>query len=176
MIGVANVDLVIIEEDVLNVRARSEADAREVVGWVEHAQALYLFSGPRLTWPLTVEQLQGMLAIEGLAASVVVSRTGEVVAHFDLTIDGALARLGRVIVKPELRGRGLASRIVDLAVAQAQRLGAEVVQLNVITTNEPAIRAYRRAGFDALPGASSRANVTVMERPVIAALPDVDTS
>ncbi len=171
MIGVANVDLVNIEDDVLNVRARSEADAREVVGWVEDAQALYLFSGPRLTWPLTVDQLQGMLAIEGLAASVVVSQTGEVVAHFDLTIDGALARLGRVIVKPELRGRGLASRMMDLAVSQAQRLGAEVVRLNVITTNEPACRVYRRAGFDVLPGASSRADVTVMERPIIAPLP-----
>ncbi|WP_448263620.1 GNAT family N-acetyltransferase [Microbacterium aurum] len=155
----------IIEEDALNVRARSELDAHEVVGWVEDAQALYLFSGPRLKWPLTAEQLQDMLlTTERLTASVVVSRTGDLVAHFDLTIDGVMARLGRVIVKPELRGRGLASRIVDLAVTQAQRLGAEIVRLNVITTNEPAIRTYRRAGFDVLAGASSRADVTVMER------------
>ena len=171
MIGVANVGVVIIEEDALDVRARSEPDAYEVVGWVEDAQALYLFSGPRLTWPLTAEQLQDMLATEGLTAWVVVSRTGELVAHFDLTIDVTLARLGRVIVNPELRGRGLASRVVDLAVTQAQRLGAEVVRLNVITTNESAIRAYRRASFDVLPGASIRADVTVMERQVTAASP-----
>ncbi|MFV0535340.1 MAG: GNAT family N-acetyltransferase [Cumulibacter sp.] len=171
MIGAANVDLVIIEEDALDVRARSEPDAYEVAGWVEDAQALYLFSGPRLTWPLTAEHLQDMLSTEGLTAWVVVSRAGDLLAHFDLTIEGALARLGRVIVRPELRGRGLASRIVDLAVMQAQRLGAEVVRLNVIITNEPAIRAYRRASFDVLPGASSRADVIVMERQVTAALP-----
>lgn len=176
MIGVANVDLVTIEEDALDVRARSEPDAYEVAGWVEDARALYLFSSPRLTWPLTAEQLQDMLATEGLTAWVVVSRTGDLVAHFDLTIDGALARLGRVIVRPELRGRGLASRIANLAVEQAQLLGAEAVRLNVVTTNEPAIRAYRRANFDVRPGASSRADVTVMEWQVTAASPDVDIS
>lgn len=111
-------------------------------------------------------KLQTMVAVEGLAASVVVSPAGDLVAHFDLTIDGTVARLGRVIVNPALRGRGLASAVVGLAVAEAQRLGAEVVRLNVITTNEPAIRAYLRAGFEVVAGASSRTDVTVMERPL----------
>lgn len=165
MTSIANVDSVDIDGG-LSIRPRDERDVSEIVGWVDDEKALHLFSGPRLSWPLTVEQLQTMGTVEGLAASVVVSPAGDLVAHFDLTIDGTVARLGRVIVNPALRGRGLASAVVGLAVAEAQRLGAEVVRLNVIATNEPAISAYLRAGFDVVAGASSRTDVTVMERPL----------
>ena len=141
------------------------------MGWIDDEAALYLFSGSRLAWPLTAEQLQSMSATEGLAASVVVTPTGDLVAHFDLTIDGGVARLGRVVVNPALRGRGLASAVVALACTEAQRLGAAVVRLNVITANEPAIRAYTRAGFVAVEGESSRPGVTVIERSVISVAP-----
>lgn len=97
----------------LSIRVRAERDVDEIVGWVPDAAALYLFAGPRLTWPLTASQLQGMVAIEGLTPSVVVASSGELVGHFDLTVDGQVARLGRVIVNPALRGRGLAGVIVS---------------------------------------------------------------
>lgn len=157
-----------IDEGPLSTRVRDERDVQEVVGWVPDAAALYLFSGPRLTWPLTTSQLQSMVAIEGLTAWSVVTSYDEVVGHFDLTVDGPVARLGRVIVNPGLRGRGLAVAVVDLAVAEAQRIGTEIVRLDVISTNEPAIRAYRRAGFALGAGDPKRADVTAMERSVTA--------
>ncbi len=153
-----------IEKDELRIRPRNDADVREVVGWVEDAAGLYLFSGSRLAWPLTADQLQSMATIEGLSAWAIVSSTGDLVAHFDLTIDGVVARLCRVIVNPALRGRGFATPVAGFAVREAQRLGAEVVRLNVISTNEPAIRAYRRAGFQAVPRDAGSADMTVMER------------
>lgn len=155
----------------LNTRPRSAQDVRDVVGWTHDEAALYLFSGSRLVWPLTVEQLQSMPAREGLAASVVVTPTGDLVAHFDLTMGGVVARLGRVVVNPALRGRGLASVVVALACAEAQRLGAAVVRFNVITANEPATRTYTHAGFVVVEGESSRPGVMTMERPVIAVKP-----
>lgn len=134
------------------------------------AAALYLFTGPRLRWPLTASRLQGMVTIEGLTPSVVVTSSGELVGHFDLTVTGPVARLGRVIVNPVLRGRGFAGVIGDLAVAEAHRLGAEVVRFAVINTNEPAVHAYRRAGFAPLAGDTGRRDVTVMERPIASSL------
>lgn len=152
----------------LSIRDRRERDVREIVSWVPDAAALHLFSGPRLVWPLTPEQLQNMAPVGGLTASVVVSPSGDLVGHFDLTIDESVARLGRVIVKPALRGRGLASAVLDLALAEARRLGADVIRLNVVSSNEPAIRAYRRAGFTAADAIPDRPDVTVMERQLIA--------
>lgn len=157
-----------IDEASLSIRVREEGDVQEIVEWVPDATALYLFSGPRLRWPLTASQLQGMVTLEGLTPSVVVTSSGELVGHFDLTVAGPVARLGRVIVNPALRGRGLAGVIVNLAVAEAQRLGADVVRLTVISTNEPAVRAYRRAGFALVAGDPERGDVTAMERSVVA--------
>lgn len=157
-----------LDEGSLSARGRDVRDVLEVIGWVPDPAALYLFSGSRLEWPLTASQLQDMGATEGLTPLVAVSSSGGLVGHFDLTIDGSVARLGRLIVNPALRGRGLAIRVVDLAIAEAQRFGVEVVRLNVISTNEPAVRAYRRAGFTVVEGASERADVTVMERRVAA--------
>lgn len=151
--------------DPLRVRARSDQDVHEVVRWVPDAAALYFFSGPRLTWPLTAQQLQGLTgATAGMTPSVVVSSAGELVGHFDLTLDESIARLGRLIVNPSLRGRGLAIPVVDLALIEAQRLGADVVRLNVISKNETAVRTYRRAGFVVVAGDADRADVTTMER------------
>ena len=158
------------DEASLSIRLRDERDIQEIVGWVPDATALYLFTGPRLRWPLTASQLQGMLTIEGLTPSVAVTSSGELVGHFDLTVAGAVARLGRVIVNPALRGRGFGGVIVDFAVAEAQRLGADVLRLTVISTNEPAVRAYRRAGFTPVAGDSERRDVTVMERSVTSSL------
>lgn len=157
-----------INEASLSIRVRNERDVDEIVGWIPDAAALYLFSGSRLTWPLTASQLQGMVAIEGLTPLVVVTSSGELVGHFDLTVAGQVARLGRVIVNPALRGRGLAGVIVDLAVAEASRFGACVVRLTVISTNEPAVRAYCRAGFAPVAGDPERGDVAAMERSVIA--------
>ena len=145
----------------LRVRARSDQDVHDVVGWVPDAGALYLFAGPSLTWPLTAQQLQDMT---GVTPSVVVSSSDDLVGHFDLVLDGRTARLGRVMVNPALRGRGLAITVVNFALTEARRLGADVVLLNVISTNEPAIRTYQRAGFTAIEGVAARADVTTMER------------
>jgi len=158
-----------IDDAPLRVRARDERDVHEIVEWITDAAALHLFSGPGLTWPLTTGQLQSMSAIDGLTAWVVVEPSEGLLGHFDLTVDGPVARLGRVIVNPALRGRGRAIALVDLALAQARQLGAETIRLNVIRTNEPAIRTYRRAGFVAVPGDPDRADVTVMERRLVAA-------
>lgn len=148
----------------LGIRARSERDLDEIVSWVADAAELYRFSGPRLRWPLTAHQFRTITAKHGLVPFVVVSTADDVVAHFDLDLEGRNARLGRVIIKPGLRGRGLAGRVAQLAVGQARRLGADRIRLSVIATNEPAIRAYLRAGFAVQPGSSPREDVTVMDR------------
>ncbi|MGB4780335.1 GNAT family N-acetyltransferase [Microbacterium sp.] len=151
----------------LTVRAREDRDLERIVSWVPDAGALSLFSGTRLSWPLTGIQLRDLTVGSDLAAFVVVEASGALVGHFDLGIAGELGRLGRVIVDPALRGQGLAGRIVNLAVAEAARLGAERVRLNVISDNLPALRAYRRAGFLAQPPDHDRTGITVMERAAI---------
>lgn len=75
------------------------------------------------------------------------------------TVDGALsgfvllafrgerAWVGGFGVVPEFRGRGLAQRYVDDALAIARASGAVTVELEVLVHNGRAIRLYERAGF-----------------------------
>lgn len=148
--------------DDFTLRARTKQDSSEIVSWVSDSHALYDFSGPRLQWPLTASQLNDMEQVKGLTAWVATQQTGDIFGHFDLTLVANEAHLGRVIIHPAMRGIGLASSLLRMALLQAQTLGAEAVRLNVISTNEPAIRTYSRAGFSVLTGASERQDVTVM--------------
>lgn len=129
------------------LRARTPVDCETVVGWVPDAEALHLFTGPRMTWPLTSEQLSAMEGNGFSAWMLAEEGTEAVVGHFDLTLDREAARIGRVLIDPARRGRGLAHVLIGLAIEQARELGATELRLNVIVGNEAAIRTYARAGF-----------------------------
>jgi ribosomal protein S18 acetylase RimI-like enzyme len=53
-------------------------------------------------------------------------------------------------VREHARGRGVGRALLDVALAHAaQRSGVEVLRLTVTEGNEPALRLYRQAGFEA---------------------------
>jgi ribosomal protein S18 acetylase RimI-like enzyme len=51
-----------------------------------------------------------------------------------------------VYVKPEVRGRGASRMLLEAVIAEARKTVLQV-QLSVTTHNEPAIRLYRKLGF-----------------------------
>lgn len=53
-----------------------------------------------------------------------------------------------MFTRPDQRGRGLAARVTAAVAAELVRRGVETVALNVSPVNVPAVRAYRRVGFD----------------------------
>jgi len=133
--------------DVLSIRPRSSDDCHLIVSWVPDAEALYLFAGPRLRWPLTLDQLTVDEQSPERTAWVVVDACPEPIGQFELTMRDGHAHLGRVLLDPTVRGRGLAHDLVRLAITRARALGATSIGLNVVTGNRPALRTYERAGF-----------------------------
>lgn len=159
----------VITSPPLHLRRRTEGDCETIVSWIDNAADLYLFSGPRLQWPLDSTQLLRMDQIVGLTAWVLVDdKLDDVVGHFDVAIDHGAARLGRVIIDPLRRGQGLSRILVDQAIAQARRFGASSLSLNVIAGNDRAVRAYERAGFH-LVADHPRPDVRTMTLPLSAA-------
>ncbi|MEV8136835.1 GNAT family N-acetyltransferase [Microbacterium aurantiacum] len=135
----------------LTIRRRTEADLSTIVGWIPDAAALYLFTGPRMTWPLTTEELGTMNADENFTAWVALGEGARLVGHFDLTVVDRTARLGRVVIDPSQRGRGMGRELVGLVIETARAVGADELRLNVIANNVPAVRAYEGVGFRTLP-------------------------
>jgi len=57
------------------------------------------------------------------------------------------AHINNLAVRPELRGQGLGSQILEAVIAEAQRLGAGSLTLEVRRSNVAAQRLYLKAGF-----------------------------
>ena len=112
----------------LRIRQRVDADISTVVGWIADADALNMFTGPRLVWPLTIDQLAAMTATDAVSAWVMIDDRADVIGHFDLALDEGTARIGRVIVDPSRRGRGYGSALVRLAIEEARALGARAAK------------------------------------------------
>ena len=67
-----------------------------------------------------------------------------VIGTLRVVIDGARAKVGRVVVARDWRGHGIASRMLALALAAARERGCEQVRL---ASQVPVVPLYERAGF-----------------------------
>ena len=57
------------------------------------------------------------------------------------------AHINNLAVRPELRGRGLGSEMLEAIMNEAQGMGAESLTLEVRRSNDAAQHLYERAGF-----------------------------
>jgi len=93
-----------------------------------------------------------MKAVRGRNFPFVVARAGDtVVGWCDIAPEERIGyqhvgRLGMGLL-PAWRGRGIGARLLTAALAEADRVGIERVELEVFSGNGPAQRLYRGFGF-----------------------------
>jgi ribosomal protein S18 acetylase RimI-like enzyme len=58
-----------------------------------------------------------------------------------------IAAIGGVFTHPDFRGRGLATAVTDAVCQEIISRGIQLIVLNVVDDNEPAVAAYKRLGF-----------------------------
>ncbi|HEY8598804.1 MAG TPA: GNAT family N-acetyltransferase [Thermomicrobiales bacterium] len=73
--------------------------------------------------------------------------TGAIVGLGALAVRGERGWVGGFGLAPSWRGRGLSGALMEALLDRARGAGLRRVQLEVITTNDRAIRTYERAGF-----------------------------
>ena len=79
-----------------------------------------------------------------------------VVGTLRLLVGGNQARVGRVAVERDWRGQGIASRMLDIAIACARERGCEQVRL---AAQLEATGLYERAGFSVCSGPFESARI-----------------
>ena len=132
------------------------ADIDRLIGWIPSLEALQLWTASSFGFPLTREHLEGHLresAERGdrLIFKAAASDDDRVVGHIELgAIDrrNQSLRIGRVLLDPAARGRGLGTGMMRCALDYAfETLQMHRVELGVFDVNPRAITCYERAGF-----------------------------
>lgn len=123
------------------------ADDAELTSWLRTPEELYIFTGPRLSFPLDSAQLDEIRADDTITPFTA-EADGAVVGHIELVSTGeASARIARVLVDPARQGQGLGEQLLRAVIAEARERGIRMLTLRVIPTNARAIALYEKLGF-----------------------------
>lgn len=131
-------------------------DQERLLDWVKDPVDLAHWAGATFQFPLTIDQLdkyrlsESVIPPERRIFVAYEELTSEVVGHVELSEvwPNLSARIARVLVNPNLRGRRLGGEIVNAAAAFARSAyGVSRVDLGFRRENEAAFRCYERIGF-----------------------------
>lgn len=132
----------------LTLRQFHAADDAALISWLRTPEELYLFTGPRLQWPLDRAQLDGLRA-DAAFIPFTAELDGTLVGHIELVPTGeGEARIARVLVAPQSQGRGAGEQLLRVALAEAAGRGIHSLTLFVLPDNARAIALYEKLGFD----------------------------
>lgn len=120
-----------------------------VAGWAETAEDLDRWAS--LDEPATAQTFAAWLDDPEVSAWMLID--DRPVAYGELWVSHAddEVELGRLLVAPADRGRGVGRAFVTLLVAQAGQLGVSQAWVRVVRDNAPALRCYESAGFARTP-------------------------
>ncbi|WP_051504976.1 GNAT family N-acetyltransferase [Paenibacillus durus] len=146
------------DQDAIRLQYFDAADFEYLKRWSVSADFLKQWAGPSLHFPVQDDELRKYLdgtnhpaESEAMVYSAVHMATDTIIGHLSLARidrDNGSARITRVILDPEYRGKGFVRRMM----AEAMRIGFESLELHrlalgVFDFNTSAIRAYEALGF-----------------------------
>ena len=134
----------------------TEDDIGRLMGWVDSREVFALWTASTFDYPLTRERFlrhmeESAARGDRLIFKVVDAGSGEAIGHVELgAIDrtNASLRIGRVLLAPAARGRGLGAELMRAALRKAfGEMGMYRVELGVFDVNQRAIACYEGVGF-----------------------------
>ncbi len=132
----------------------TDEDIDRLIGWIRSPEDLFVWTATTFEHPLTREPVKKFVdecRARGDRQFFKAVADGEVFGHVELgAIDhrNKSLRIGRVVIDPALRGRGLGAGMMRAAVERSFReLGMHRVELWVLEDNRSAIVSYERVGF-----------------------------
>ena len=148
----------------MRLRPFEPADDADLISWLRTPEELHLFTGPRLEFPLTAQQLDEIRA-DAATSPFTATDDGAAVGHIELVSTGeGVARIARVLVDPARQGRGLGELLLRAVLDEARERGIRTLTLRVIPTNARAIALYEKLGF-AFTGEEEGARTMALEQP-----------
>lgn len=129
----------------------NRTDSRRQEDCLHQIRSLYLLAGWWAEPPDTIEKLVRIITGSHCFVAAVESGSGRILGMGRAISDGASdAYIQDVMVRPDTRGRGIASRIVQCLVDRLVHDGMTWIGLIAKSGTQP---MYARLGFSGIPGA-----------------------
>jgi len=125
---------------------------REMMGWFPDVAACRAWGGPEFRFPFTEATFLEDCRWESLASWALVKDDGALLGFGQFYLRAGRCHLGRLVISPAHRGRGLGHRLVGgLAELGCRRLGLTECSLFVVPENRVAVELYEKLGFRLAP-------------------------
>lgn len=120
-----------------------------IADWLDSAEATQRWAGPGVPFPLSQERFAQVLELGPRPGWALLDEQGQCLGFGQYWMtDAGTAHLGRIIVSPLARGRGLGRLLMHALSAQAMREdGVQRLTLRVYRDNAAALALYRELGF-----------------------------
>ncbi|WP_188238443.1 GNAT family N-acetyltransferase [Stenotrophomonas maltophilia] len=130
-----------------------------IAGWLDSAAATLRWAGPGVPYPLRPEQFEQVLQLRERPGWLLLAESGQRVGFGQAwRAQPGTMHLGRLLVAPQPRGRGLGRGLVQALIEQAfQSDAVERLTLRVYRDNAAAVALYRTLGFEPVDAASTPA-------------------
>jgi len=120
----------------------------EMMGWFTNEDELKDWAGPNFRFPYDLDSFTNDLSLDSLNSFSLLSDKSRFLAFGQYYLRLGRCHLGRLIVAPHYRGRGVAATFLsELSRHGMKRLGVSSLSLFVLSHNESAIKAYEKFGF-----------------------------
>jgi len=125
-----------------------ESHIQEMMNWFSSEKDLTDWSGPNFRYPYDLPSFTEDLKLSSLRSFSLVSNKAEFLAFGQYYQRLDKCHLGRLIVNPEFRGKGIAAELMRQLCQQGiNELNVTACSLFVLAHNEYAIQAYKKFGF-----------------------------
>lgn len=120
----------------------------EMMSWFSSEHELIDWSGPNFRYPFNLPSFVEDLKLSTLSSYALVSNESEFLAFGQYYQRLGKCHLGRLIVNPKFRGKGIASKLMyNICELGLKELEVKECSLFVLVHNEKAIKAYEKFGF-----------------------------
>lgn len=119
-----------------------------MASWVSSHEQLYQWAGPNSTYPITADSLMNDFNLPNILSYSLVNESAELLAFGQSYERLSCCHLGRLIVSPEHRGKGVVADLIEqLSLIACRVFDRQRCSLFVLKNNLAAISAYEKIGF-----------------------------